>query len=78
MKMMKFTNDDGDYFEGATATDVVRQMSGGKLTESKSLGSYRRATARRIKDMHELTIDSTSDNLFLKSLVDQGLLESVD
>lgn len=76
--MMRYEDENGDIYEGETAADVVRQMSRSKLSKTGSLRKYMRGTARRIREMTDLTVDSSSCNLFLKSLAENNLLKRVD
>lgn len=76
--MTKYEDQDGQIFEGATATAVVKAMSRTKLTKSRSTRRYREATARRIEEMMGLTIETGSDNLFLNSLVGHKLLREIE
>lgn len=76
--MMRYEDENGQSFSGSTPTEVVKDMARTKLTKSRTRRRYRVATARRIEEMTGLTVDPSSDILFLKSLVACSILRRVE
>lgn len=72
---MRFTTADGSTFVGRSYDDIVEQMAGEKLTQPKSLASYRRATASRVRGLEGEDIRTNSNEEFIKDLEAAGLLE---
>ncbi len=66
---------DGNEYSGRSYAAVVEAMSGDKLTEPRSRDTYRRATARRVRDMYGVEVDDTSDRTFVRGLVQVGLMK---
>lgn len=72
---MKYRMPDGVVISGETHTQIVEQMAGHKLTEPRSLATYRHETASRVADMYEMIVDATDDSSFVTSLEAMGLME---
>lgn len=70
----QFELPDGNVIGGNTYTQVVQAMASMKLGETHSRAGYRRETARRSMEMYQAKIDPTTDETFVKSMVDEQLL----
>jgi len=75
--MMKFKMLDEREFEGDTYEAIVAAMAGEKMTEVRSNRSYREATARRVVDLYSINLDTETDEKFVRSMVNTGLMEKV-
>lgn len=75
---MKFKMIDGKEIGGRSYDDVVAAMAGAKLREPRSLESYRRATARRIKGIYRSAVNTKDNRSFIQSLEQAGLLERIE
>ena len=71
---LAYEDQDGQLFEGSSATDIVRQMMSMKLSKPQSRAKYRKAVSRRVQEMTGLQIAFRSDKVFLASLVEARLL----
>lgn len=71
---MRFRAPDDEVFEGEDYQDIVMMMASQKMHEPRSLASYRRATANRVRSMYGHHVDDSSDQEFIETLVDCGLL----
>lgn len=65
---------DGNVIGGNTYAEVVRAMASMKLGEVHSQDGYRRETARRSMEMYQAKIDPTTDETFVKTMVEEQLL----
>lgn len=74
MKKMLYTLPDGNEVGGDTYEEVVRSMASYKFGDVRSLRGYRRETERRTMEMYGVKVDSTSNESFVKSMVEAGLL----
>lgn len=74
--MLKYKLPDGKIVQGTTATEVVKDMAGRKLLTPRSRGGYRRDTARRVFDTYAFKIDPDSDESFIGTMVEAGLLKT--
>jgi len=74
---VRFKMIDGTVYTGRSYDDIVTLMSGDKLTEPRSLATYRRATAKRVVDNYGRKVDTTDSETFVKSLVAAGLMTRV-
>lgn len=68
-------NPEGQELSGRGYTDIVQGMADMKLEAPSSLARYRRTTAKRVSEGFGHDIDATSDEAFVKSLEEAGLLE---
>jgi hypothetical protein len=59
---------------GANYAEVVQDMAAMKMTKPRSRLSYRQSLAQRAKEMYGKNVDWTTDEKFIKSLVDAQLL----
>lgn len=73
---MKFRmNPGGEEVQGRSYEDVVVAMADLKLEAASSLKRYRRSTAQRVSETFGKEIDPSTDESFVKSLEEVGLLE---
>lgn len=63
--------------EGETFSEVVASMAGMKMDEVRSIKAYRKATAERVSVAFGKKVDHSTDEKFVKSLVDAGMLTEV-
>lgn len=68
---------DGEVIAAHDALEVVEGMAARKFTSPRSRASYRRATAKRTLAMHGFTIDSRTDETFVATLIEAGLLKEI-
>lgn len=73
---MRFATEDGQEYTGRSYDEIVAAMASDKLVEPKSLDSYRRATAKRIRSSFGILIPTDTSKHFVRHLVASGLLES--
>lgn len=66
---------DGQEFEGRSFREVVAHMAGAKLRRPRTLERYRRDVASRVGEMYDITIDTSSDARFIRSLIEHKLME---
>lgn len=72
---MKFKTPDGQVFTGRSYTDVVKAMGDEKMENPASREGYRSSVAKRARVMFEVDVDTSSDETFVRSLVEHKLLE---
>lgn len=73
--MMRYELPDGKEIYGFNYTELVQQMADEKLSTPQSLGSYRRAVCRRLRESYPgIKVRYSSDELFIKSLINIGQL----
>lgn len=65
---------DGERYTGETADDIVSTMASEKFAPVKSLGSYRKATAQRIKRLFGKEIDPSTSETYVESMLKANLL----
>lgn len=63
---------------GRSYSAIVASMADAKLGEVSSIKRYRERTAQRAQESFGKSIDATSDETFVKSLVAAGLAERTD
>lgn len=68
---------DGKEITGRGYDEIVQRMSDEKLTEPRSLESYRRATANRVSAAFGVLIDASTSRSLLLSLESVKLVERV-
>lgn len=71
---MRFVMLDGNVITGRSYSDVVFRMSQEKMREPRSMRSYRRATARRVKEAYGVSIDHETDRQFILDMEAAGLV----
>lgn len=69
----KVQTTDGEVLEG-DADEIVQAMADSKMAPVKSIKGYRRATARRIKELFNEEIDPTNSETFVRSMIAGNLL----
>jgi hypothetical protein len=69
---------DGQEYTGKTAAEVVSQMAEDKMATPRSLESYRQATARRTAAVYGADIDPSTDETFLQTMCDSGLMRKIN
>lgn len=74
---MRFRTPDGHEYRARTYNGIVIAMSADKLTQPCSLETYMKETAKRIRQMFHLNIDSSTSRKFVCDLVSHKLLERV-
>jgi hypothetical protein len=69
---------DGTHVGGTMDIEVIEAMAGMKFTEPRSRASYRRAVARRTKQMYPgVELDTSTDEAFFADLIKHELLKEV-
>jgi hypothetical protein len=74
---MRYRMVDGTEYSGRGYADVVAAMAHDKLTEPKSLETYRRATANRVSEQYGVIVDASDNKPFIKSLEAAKLMKRV-
>jgi len=74
---MIYETPDGEIYEAVTYDGIVEQMAQGKMTEPRSMASYRKATAKRIKRLLDLDIDPTNSETFVLGMIAADLLRRI-
>lgn len=72
--MLRYRLTDHRIIEGRTWAQLVEAMRANKLIPTRSRAAYRRATSARVLNTYGVDIDDTSDEAFVRDLVDAGLL----
>jgi hypothetical protein len=74
---MKFILPDDTIVVGNSYADIVRQMNEQKMTPARNQSTYRKALAKRAREMYGQEVDDTSDRALIKSLEKVGLIARV-
>lgn len=73
-QLHRYTLPDGHEVAGRTYSEVVQDMASMKFTKPRSRLSYRQSLAQRAKEMYHKNVDWSTDESFIKSLVEAELL----
>lgn len=74
---MRYALPDGKVVTGRSYTDIIAAMADEKLIGPRSLTTYKRTLAKRVKAFYDKTIDTSDDQKFVDSLVDAGMLVKI-
>lgn len=74
---MRFILPDDTIVTGNSYAAIVRQMNEQKMTPARNQSTYRKALAKRTKDMYGQDVDDSSDRSLILSLVRVGLISRV-
>lgn len=75
---MRFRLPDDTVVVGNSYADIVRQMNEQKMTPARNQSTYRKALAKRAREMYgAASIDGSSDRSLILSLEQVGLIARV-
>jgi uncharacterized protein (DUF305 family) len=72
--MLKFKLPDGNKVQGRSYRAIVAQMAHEKLRPVRSQERYRKAVARRVREMTGIEVDTSTDKAFVQSMVRHDLM----
>jgi hypothetical protein len=74
---MRYSLPDGKVVVGRSYYDIVRAMADEKFVRPRSLVRYRKSLAERVAAMYGQKVNTSSDKVFVNSLVEAGLLVKI-
>lgn len=74
---MQFQLPDDTVVVGNSYASIVRQMNEQKMTPARNQSTYRRAVAKRAREMYGTAIDDSSDRALVLSMEGVGLIKRV-
>lgn len=79
MKTTKSQLADGSTIEATSATDFVTKLrEGSRFHNTETDEQFMQGFALRYKELHGVTVDTSSANAFVSSLLELGYIESVE
>lgn len=75
---MRYRAIDGDLLSGESYDDIAQAMADSKLVPAPSVEAYREGVAERVNMMMGKEVDTSTNEAFVKSLVECGVLISLE